>query len=142
SIMAYLPSQAKDMGIEPGEVVPPQDEVVHLTSSLLLMNGSARYTGGVGEWDSAQKHYLPKTIVESYHEGEGRRLEPNGNPLAAGPRAITNRGTPSFMWQEKLMPIWISVRPFNPIHRYFDLDTFRLTGHRMMVNGRECRELE
>jgi hypothetical protein len=128
----------------PGETgtIPPQDDTLSgLVSSLVLAGPSSRYTGQRGNWSGAENRYVAQNIVESFHDGEGRSLTPQGSSTSRHPQGLTTTFRPSAMGMNKVLPIWLAVRPLHPDYRVFDLDTMQFTGRRAVVQQKQCYEL-
>jgi hypothetical protein len=131
----------KDMGIQPGEVVPPQDITYDVPASLCLDGAKVRYTRDSRQWSAKQKAYVIEPSHMAFDGKIGKTFLPVGSSYAPWPQGTIQRRNPNAN-PLHLSPLVMTFRAFSSEMRVFDIETLELTGRRSMIDGKSCLELQ
>ena len=133
----------QDMGIAPGEVVPPRDTTFEVRLGLSLDGNKMRYTRDDQCWSGEKKAYVPDPYVSTFDGRQAKVFSPLGVPYAKYPfGSIQTDDHHVDVRNVRLAPILNTVRPVDAAFRNFRVRAMSLPGRRATIQGRSCLELE
>jgi hypothetical protein len=129
----------KDMGIEPGEVIPPIDTTFDVAVSLSLDGEKVRHVRDDQQWSAKAKSFVAQPETTVFDGATGKTFRPVAATWMSWPSGIVKARNPigSSLY---LSPVMMSFRPFHTEMRLFDVESLVLTGRRAMVDGNWCLE--
>ena len=130
----------KEMGIGPGDIIPPTDTTFDIAASLILDGNKVRLTREDRHWSPKSRSFVtePETLV--FDGKVGTAFSPTGVSYAPYPQATIQKRHPVGN-SVNLISLVMTFRPFSSQMRQFDIDSFVVSGSRR-ITGRQYVELQ
>ena len=142
-LLSLPPSEQKrgTDGPDLSKEIPPVDTTHDVALELCIHGDKVRHTMDDRQWSPSENRFVIKPVVQVFDGKEGKLWRPDGAPTTPYPQGVLQRRNPigSMIY---LAPLVMSLQPFSPAMRLFELDTLKLSGHTAIIGGRPCLELQ
>jgi hypothetical protein len=137
------PHRLKDLGLEPGEVVPPTDVTFDAASSVSMDGEKVRLYRDDHQWSGAAKAYTSCPVVSVFDGKSGRDFWSKGRGgQFSYPLGNIKGGPALYIDGPYLNAVGLAYRPFSFRVFIAKPDSLTLTGRKSVLGGKQCLELE
>jgi hypothetical protein len=132
----------EEIGLRPGAVVPPEDSTSEISCYGCMDKEKMRVERDNREWAPRENSFVTLPIVSTFDGDRGTCLWTKGGIGIPHPQAHISPGSRGHTQGGALATLILAYRPFSKQVCSIETEALKLTGRKVVIEGRTCHELE